>query len=304
MPKRLRLVERLSSQELQQRYENSEDPIEKKRLYSLWCVGLGETVPELAKRLGIREITVRKIIHSYNADGLEGIQDQRKLRCGGKPYLDQAALEELRTALLSPPLDGSFWSGPKVNQWLEQKLGYPVSKGCGWAYLKRLGFKLKRPIHQENKTSTKKAEPEKQEKTRRYQKEEKETFSSLQRKSYPSDLKEKEWDLIKDILPKEKEKGRKNLYNKREILNGIFYQLRSGCAWRMLPHDLPDWRSVYWYFSVWQKDGTWKKLLTYLREELREELGRERTPSAGIIDSQSVKTTKKGGLEDMMEIRK
>ncbi len=90
----------------------SEDPIEKKRLYSLWCVSLGETVPDLAKRLGIREATIRKTIHSYNADGLERIQDQRKLRCGRKPYLDQAATEEANSPF-KPASDGSFWQAQK-----------------------------------------------------------------------------------------------------------------------------------------------------------------------------------------------
>jgi putative transposase len=81
----------------------------------------------------------------------------------------------------------------------------------------------------------------------------------------------------------------------REILNGIFYVLRSGCSWRMLPKDLPRWQTVYHYFRRWKLDGTWERIHTVLRERTRAQMGRDTTPSAAILDSQSVKTSSKGG---------
>jgi len=90
--------------------------------------------------------------------------------------------------------------------------------------------------------------------------------------------------------------GRPRLYPIREILNAIFYLLRAGCTWRMLPHDLPPWRIVYYYFRLWRKDGTWAKINTALREEVRVADGREPEPSAAILDSQSVKTTETPGM--------
>ena len=82
-----------------------------------------------------------------------------------------------------------------------------------------------------------------------------------------------------------------------EIVNAIRYVLRTGCSWRMLPHDLPPWRIVFHYFRTWRRDGSWQRAHDTLHAMLRQTQGRETSPSAAIIDSQSVKTTEKGGLE-------
>ncbi len=113
------------------------------------------------------------------------------------------------------------------------------------------------------------------------------------RQSYPTDLSDKEWNLIKHLVPEAELAGRPEAYPKRELLNAIFYLLRSGCSWRMLPHDLPPWRIVYDDFRQWRQDGTWQLMHDLLRGDVRVAAGKHRQPSAGIIDSQSVKTTEK-----------
>jgi putative transposase len=113
----------------------------------------------------------------------------------------------------------------------------------------------------------------------------------MSRKPYPTDLTEQQWQLIASLIPAAKVGGRPRTVNVREILNAIFYILTSGCAWRLLPHDLPPWPTVYYYFRCWRITGLWQQMNQTLREKVRRQRHREATPSAAIVDSQSVKTT-------------
>jgi putative transposase len=123
------------------------------------------------------------------------------------------------------------------------------------------------------------------------------------RKPYPTDLTDKEWEIIKPFVASKYQKGesgREPTVNKRDIVNAIFYVLQSGCSWRMLPHDFPQWESVYWYFKKWKENGVTEKLHDFLRVEVRKKVGKRPDPTVAIADSQSVKTTEKGGLKDTM----
>jgi transposase len=117
----------------------------------------------------------------------------------------------------------------------------------------------------------------------------------MTRKAYPSDVNDAEWGIIKPLLPSSKAMGRPREVELREIINGIFYVLREGCTWRALPHDLPPWQTIYNYFRHWQRLGIWQKIHTQLRHQVRESVNKKEAPTAGIIDSQSVKTAEKKG---------
>jgi len=134
------------------------------------------------------------------------------------------------------------------------------------------------------------------------------TYIKIKRKPYPSDITDKQWLQIKPLIPtaknNDKNGGRERTTDMREVLDTIFYLLRSGCSWRMLPHDFPQWEIVRHYFDTWQKDGTWKKVHDHLRDKVRLKAGKKKQPTAGIIDSQSVKTAEKGGFVAMTLVKR
>jgi putative transposase len=115
--------------------------------------------------------------------------------------------------------------------------------------------------------------------------------------SYPTDLSDAEFSHIEPHLPAANQRGHPRTHATRESLNAVFYVLKSGCPWRLLPREFPPWRSVYHWFRAWRIDGTWEQLNAALRERLRVRLGRDPNPSAAIVDSQTAKTTGVGGQE-------
>ena len=124
------------------------------------------------------------------------------------------------------------------------------------------------------------------------------------RKAYPSDLTDAEWEILEPLIPALSPLAVNVKYTRREIVNGILYVLRSGCPWRLVPHDLPAWGTLYDYFRTWRDDGTWDHVQKSLLKQVRGKEGRDEGPSAAVIDSQSIKTSAVRGPEKGFDMGK
>jgi len=298
MARRLEVVPWLSREELTARAAAEADG----RLRSWWQALVrihdGASGAAAARDLGVQPKTVREWLHRYNRDGPAAVVDGRARAAAGRRLLSPPQRAELASRLRGPAPDGGPWNGPRVAALMSEWVGHRVWGPTGWRYLQEAGYRRQAVVRVEAAEPGGAAEP------RRYRRSP-EVARSDGRRAYPSDLSEAEWERVAPLVERPPGgPGAPCKWSKRVILDGIFYLVRGGCAWRMMPHDFPPHQTVYGWFRKWRRDGTWERLNEVLRGAVRQQEGRAEEPTAGILDSQSVKTTEKGGLVGTMGARR
>jgi len=260
---------------------------------------------DIARAVGVSLSTVHRVIATYKQAGVAAIETPGK---GGRRH-QHLTLEQERAFLqpfLARAARGELATAAEIQRAFEEEAKQPVAKSTIYRLLDRHGWRQlgagasaaqapQRKLAQGNTGSARE---------RRKQQSPPKGTRELSLQGYQSSLTDQEWAILSPLIPPAKPGGRPRTVDMRAVLNALLYVDRTGCQWRALPHDFPPWSTVWTYFRTWRNDGTWKRLHTALREQVRVSVGREPTPSAAIIDSQSVKTSQKGGLAGMTAARK
>ena len=264
---------------------------------------------DIARTVGVSASTVHRVIAAYNRGGVAAIETPGK----GERRHQYLTLSQER-AFLQPfvtrAAQGERTTVAEIQHAFEERVGHLVDDSSIYRLLNRHGWRklgagVKASFGSAPALESTHAPGDRVVmRERRKQPFPPKAARQQSSRCYPSDLTDQEWAILEPLIPPAKEGGRPRTTDMRDVLNALFYVDRTGCQWRALPHDFPPWSTVWSYFRTWRNEGTWQHMHTILREQVRVKQGREPTPSAAIIDSQSVKTSQKGGLAGMTAGRK
>ena len=308
-----RAAEHVSAEVIQERMRE-ESSVWRRRHWHI--IGLALEAPrhaeEIARQAGVSSVTVHRVLARYRHGGVAAIAGARK---GGRRHSCLPLAEE--AAFLAPFAEraarGEWVRVEEIQQALHARLGRGVHRVTverllarhGWCWRDTSGPAAQPSPGVAETTAEPQARPSAPappvaDRSRRPPP----AGQPHALARYPTDLSDQEWARLAPLLPPAKPAGRPRSVDLREVLNALFYLNRTGGQWRALPKDFPPWPTVWTYFRQWRNDGTWGRIHTALREQTRVKGGREPTPSAAIIDSQSVKTSQKGGPAAMMAARR
>jgi len=293
-----RAAPHLSEQAVRERMKREQRPWCRRRWQIMYEALIAPREAEdIATTVGVSLTTVHQVMAGYKREGVAAIETPGK---GGRRrgYL---TLEQERVFLqpfLARATQGEQVTVAEIQRASEEEVEQAVAPSTIYRLLQRHGWRL------HGVSSCPASVPENSHAQKERVAVQKQTLPptrhrerAVQRsQSYPSDLTDEQWAILEPLLPPAKPGGRPRSVEMREMLTAIFYVDRTGCQWRALPHDFPPWSTVWSYFRTFRNDGTWERIHTTLREQVRVKQGREPTPSAAIIDSQSVKTSQKGGF--------